>query len=146
VTPTVPRHRLTVLSLALIGTLLFGAALMALPQFTQQGFGLLMFNDAQRIQRFGPDAVAYITLVHGVLGAVMVGWALALLGVVVWLWGLAPALAWRVVLLSVVGWFVVDTSFSLLVGAWQNALLNLAFVALYAVGLALARPRQTKLA
>jgi hypothetical protein len=137
---------LTLLKVALVGTLLFGAALMALPQLTHQGFSLLMFNDAQRIQSFGPQAQAYITLVHGVLGAVMVGWALALLGVVVWLWALAPALAWRVVTLSVAGWFVVDTSFSLSVGAWQNALLNLAFGALFGVGLALARPRQTKVA
>jgi hypothetical protein len=130
------------LAAAAIGTALFGLVLVLAPGFTRQGFGLLMFNNAQHINSFAPEAVAYISLVHGVLGAVMVGWALALLAVVLWLWAQAPRQAWRVVALSVGGWFVVDTSFSLSVGAWQNALLNLAFAALFALGLYFARLRQ----
>jgi hypothetical protein len=130
------------LAAVLLGTALFGAVLMLAPRFTRQGFGLLMFNNAQHINSFAPEAVAYISLVHGVLGAVMVGWALAMLGVLVWLWSLAPRWAWRVVALSVGGWLVVDTTFSLSVGAWQNALLNSGFGAFFALGLFCARPRQ----
>jgi hypothetical protein len=129
------------LTAALFGTALFGALLVLAPGLTRQGFSLLMFNNAEHINRFAPEAVAYISLVHGVLGAVMVGWALALLGVVLWLWAHAPRWAWRVVALSVGGWFVADTTFSLAVGAWQNALLNLTFGALFALGLFVARPR-----
>jgi hypothetical protein len=129
------------LAAALIGTALFGAVLVLAPGLTRQGFSLLMFGDAHHINTFAPEARTYISLVHGVLGAVMVGWALALLGVVMWLWKQAPRQAWRVVALSVGGWFVVDTTFSLSVGAWQNAFLNLAFGALFAVGLFCARPR-----
>jgi hypothetical protein len=132
------------LAAALIGTALFGAVLMLAPGLTSQGFSLLMFGDAGHINSFAPEARAYIGLVHGVLGAVMVGWALAMLGVLMWLWSLAPRQAWRVVALSVGAWFVVDTSFSLSVGAWQNALLNLGFGAFFAMGLFCARPRQLK--
>jgi hypothetical protein len=134
------------LAAVLAGTGLFGAVLMLAPGLTRQGFSLLMFNNAHHINSFAPDAVAYISLVHGVLGAVMVGWAVALLGVLGWLWAQAPRAAWRVVALSLGAWFVVDTTFSLAVGAWQNALLNVTFGALYLLGLFVARPRQVKLA
>jgi hypothetical protein len=139
--PAWPTAALWPLIAALVGTALFGALLVLAPDLTRQGFSLLMFNNAQHIHGFAPEAVAYISLVHGVLGAVMVGWAVALLGVVAWLWARAPRGAWRVVALSIGAWFVVDTTFSLSVGAWQNALLNVAFGALFALGLFVARPR-----
>jgi hypothetical protein len=129
------------LTAAAIGTALFGLVLVLAPDLTRQGFSLLMFNNPQHINSFAPEARAYISLLHGVLGAVMVGWALALLGLLLCLWTHAPRWAWRVLALSVGGWFVVDTTFSLGVGAWQNALLNLVFAAFFALGLFVARLR-----
>jgi hypothetical protein len=119
----------------LAGTAGFGALMMLAPGLTLQGYGWLMFGQPQRIFGFGADAVAYITLLHGVLGAVMVGWALALWGTWRGRWS-----AWTVVATSVTVWFVIDTVFSAAVGAWPNVALNLVFGALFAAGLWLARP------
>jgi hypothetical protein len=124
---------------AVIGTALFGAALVLLPALSRQGFSLLMYGDAARVDGFGAAAVAYVTLLHGVLGAVMLGWALALLALLRGRWRVPQPQAWRIVALSVGSWFVVDTLFLASVGAWPNVALNTAFGALFVVGLALAR-------
>lgn len=124
---------------AVLGTALFGASLVLLPGLARQGFSLLMYGASGRIDGFGADAVAYVALLHGVLGAVMLGWALALLALLRRRWRAPAAGAWRIVALSVGSWFVVDTLFSASVGAWPNVALNSAFGALFAAGLALAR-------
>jgi hypothetical protein len=124
---------------AVAGTAVFGAALVLAPSQARQGFGLLMYADAAHIDGFGPEAVAYVTLLHGVLGAVMLGWAIALLALLRGPWRGAPAQARAVVALSVGGWFLVDTAFSASVGAWPNVALNCVFGALFATGLLLAR-------
>ncbi len=46
-----------------------------------------------------------------------------------------------VAVLSVFAWYVPDTSYSLLSGYWQNALLNTVFLALFAVPLLATRGR-----
>jgi uncharacterized membrane protein YhaH (DUF805 family) len=100
-----------------LGVLLFGITLIVAPEFTRRFFGLLLFSAPETLATFGSPAVAYLTLLHGVLGAVMVGWAVALLFV--------PLLAW----------FVPYTALSLWSGFWPNAALNLVFAVLFAVPL-----------
>jgi hypothetical protein len=134
------------LIVALWGTALFGALMLLVPGLAHQGFGLLMFGDASRILSFSPEALGYATLLTGVLGAVMVGWALGLLALLRWCWAGAPLACWRVTAVSLGSWFVVDTLFSLAVGGWQNAVLNLSFAVLFAAGLWMAYPHQTKVA
>jgi hypothetical protein len=139
------------LTVALVGTVVFGLLMVLATGLIHQGFGLLMFNDAQRILSFAPEALGYVDLITGVLGAVMAGWAVGLLALVRWVWRDAPLACWRVTALSLGSWFAIDTAFSLSVGAWQNAVLNLTFGALYALALWLAYPgpsqlRQTSLA
>jgi hypothetical protein len=134
------------LAVGLLGTVLFGGLMMLAPRLAHQGFSLLMFADAHRTWGFVPEARDYITLVHGVLGAVMVGWALGLLALLRWVWPSAPLACWRVTAVSLGSWFVVDTLFSLAVGAWQNAVLNACFGLLYAGGLWWAYPRPTRVA
>ena len=60
------------------GTILFGLALAALPELTRQGFSLLVYGEAGALAAFGPAVQPYLTLAHGVMGSVMVGWGLAL--------------------------------------------------------------------
>lgn len=66
------------LRLATLAVAAFGAVLVIAPDFARQGFSLLVYADRQRIDLLGPQAVAYIALVHAVLGSVMFGWGLAL--------------------------------------------------------------------
>ena len=75
-------------------------------------------------------------MVHGVLGAVMCGWATALLFIVIGPFGRGSWEAWLTISVSLTAWFVTDTAFSLWTGFWRNAILNLVIATLFAVPLA----------
>lgn len=134
------------LAVALAGTWVFGLLMVVATGVAHQGFAWMMFNDAQRILGFAPPALGYVSLLTGVLGAVMMGWAAGLLALLRWVWPVAPLACWRVTALSLGFWFVIDTLFSLKLGAWQNAVLNAVFGVFYLFALWLAFPRQTRLA
>ena len=68
---------------AALGVATFGAVLVVIPALGRQVFGLLLFSSPSGIEALGASATPYITLVHGVLGAVMVGWAITLLSVAI---------------------------------------------------------------
>jgi hypothetical protein len=118
-----------------IGVMAFGIGMVLAPGLTRQGFALLVYADAGRLSGFGVEAVAYIALAHAVLGAVMFGWGAALLLVVLGLFARGAREGWQIVAVSVCAWFVPDTAFSLWSGFWQNAVLNIVFVALFAAPL-----------
>ena len=127
----------TLLQAACAGTVAFGAVLLLAPGLARSGFSWLVFSDAAAIDSWPAAARGYVTLMHGVIGAVMVGWGSAL-----WLLLRGPVdarRAWRIVAVSVAVWYVPDTLFSLAVGAVPNAALNTAFGLLFAAGLWLAR-------
>lgn len=119
-----------------LGVMAFGLVLVLAQGLTREGFSLLVYADTERIATFGADTVAYISLVHAVLGSVMLGWGVALLFVVRGLFARGALEGWKIVAISVATWFVPDTAFSLWSGFWQNALLNAMFIILFAVPLA----------
>lgn len=121
---------------AALGVMAFGLALMLARVASLEGFSSLIYGDAGHIAAFGAGAVEYITLLHAVLGAVMVGWGAALWLVIRGPFARGMREGWRIVALSVAAWFVPDTAFSLWSGFWQNAVLNLVFLVLFAVPLA----------
>ncbi len=117
-----------------LDTVLFGAAMLLLPAATRAGFGWLVLGSPAAMDAWPAAARDYATLLHGVLGAVMVGWGTGLL------LALRGASAWTVVAASVACWCVPDTLWSMAQGAWPNVVLNAAFAAAYALGLWRARP------
>ncbi len=119
-----------------IGLMVFGLGMILAPGLARKGFGLLVYASADHIATFGAQAVAYISLVHAVLGAVMFGWGVALLFVVSGPFRRGSREGWQIVAVSVAAWFIPDTAFSLWSGFWQNAVLNLVFVVSFAVPLA----------
>jgi hypothetical protein len=113
----------------------FGVVLALMPSVAEQMFSLLVYASASHVQAFGPEAVAYIRLVTAVLGCVLFGW-----GVLFMYLALGPVRkgskdAWSAFAVSLLAWFVPDTTYSLLSGFWQNALLNLGFAMLFAMPL-----------
>jgi len=121
------------------GVVVFGLALVTAPALARHGFSLLVYSSAGAIDAFGQEPVRYISLTHAVIGGVMVGWGMALLYVTTSLLRKGSRVGWNVVALSVVAWFVPDTGYSLWSGYWQNALLNAAFFALFALPLCATR-------
>ena len=113
-----------------------GVGMVLAPGLIQQAFSLLIYSSTDHISTFGKDAVAYISLVHAVLGAVMVGWGAALLYIVVGPFRRLAKEGWHLLAVSIAAWFIPDTVFSLWSGFWQNAVLNLVFCVLFAAPLA----------
>ena len=118
-----------------IGVMAFGLVLVIAPAFALQGFSLLVYFDQSRISSFGPEAARYIALSHAVLGGVMFGWGMALAVLVRTFFAAGYRVSWNMVALSVGAWFIPDTGYSLASGYWQNAVLNLIFLILFAVPL-----------
>jgi hypothetical protein len=118
-----------------VGVVVFGLVLVLIPSLARQGFSLLVYASPERIDAFGEEPVRYISLAHAVLGGVMVGWGVALFYVTKTLLARGSRIAWNLIALSVLAWFIPDTSYSLLSGYWQNALLNTVFLVLFVVPL-----------
>lgn len=117
------------------GVVLFGALLLLAPGLTRQLFSLLLYGAQGRLDEFPAQARAYVTLTHGVLGAVMLAWGLLMLMLLFGPIRRRSGEAWRMLLVSLLAWFVPDTLYSLWSGFWQNAVLNLGFALLYAAAL-----------
>lgn len=118
-----------------VGVMAFGLLLVLAPDLTRQGFSLLVYASQDRIDSFGDEQVRYISLVHAVMGGVMVGWGAALFLVTRTLVAGGVRAGWNLIALSVTAWFVPDTAYSLLSGFWQNAILNAVFLTLFALPL-----------
>ena len=121
------------------GVALGGLAMIVAPELTRQTFSLLIFSSPGHIAGFGAPAAAYITLAHGVLGAVMFGWGVAFLSLLFGPFRRGSYAAWQTMTLSLTAWFVADTALSLWLGFWQNAVLNCAVAILFAIPLAATR-------
>jgi hypothetical protein len=117
------------------GVMVFGLLLVLAPTLTRQGFSLLVYTSPTQIDSFGAEQVRYVSLTHAVIGGVMVGWGTALFYVTKALLAGGSRVAWNIIALSVAAWYVPDTAYSVVSGFWQNALLNSAFLALFAIPL-----------
>lgn len=118
------------------GVIVIGAFLILAPGLARNLFGLLFYGSGSALDEFSADAVRYIAFAHGVLGAVMIGWGAALALVLLGPFRQARAHAWRTLVTSLAIWFVVDSSFSLWSGFWQNAVLNTVIALFFLPGLA----------
>ncbi len=121
---------------ATVFVLAFSAAMVLMPGPVQRIFSLLFYYSPEGINAFGAPAVALAMLLQGVLGAVMFGWGVALLLVLLGPFRRGSREGWIIVAVSLTAWFVPDTSFSLWSGFWQNAVSNLVFLVLFAIPLA----------
>ena len=119
-----------------VGVMVFGIGMVLLPGLTRQFFGLLAFSSSEGLSTFSRPAVTYITLAHGIIGAVMFGWGTAMLLIVLGPLRRASFHAWLALAIPVAAWFIVDTTLSLWLGFWHNTILNTVFLVLFAIPLA----------
>lgn len=118
-----------------VGVAVFGSSLVVMPDLGRRAFGLLAYADPSGVERFGAEAVAYISLAHAVLGSVMLGWGVLLFVVSGGPFRDGRRDAWFAITLSLTLWFIPDTIFSLWSGFWGNAVLNTVFAVLFSVPL-----------
>ncbi|MGB5490963.1 MAG: hypothetical protein WBM76_09085 [Woeseiaceae bacterium] len=72
-------------------------------------------------------------LLSAICGGVLVGWGLMLWLLATTLYAKEPQLCRRIILTSIISWFVVDSSMSIAAGAILNAFLNIGFLLVFAL-------------
>lgn len=116
------------------GVIAFSLGLIFIPDTMRETFNQLYLpSDAQT--QFSDTAKNFVNLVYGILGAVMIGWAIMLLSTILGGFSHGERRAWITLSVSMVIWFVLDSSFSIAMGFPENALFNLVFFILYAIPL-----------
>ena len=113
-----------------------GLLLIVSPSLAGWLFGWVAFGSASGIENLGAATQPYLGLLHGVLGAVMFGWGVGLLLVVLGPFSRGEGEGWRTIALSIGSWCVVGTALSPVSGFWGDAVLNTGFALLLAVPLA----------
>ena len=78
-------------------------------------------------------------LINAIGGGVMVGWGVMLWMVSTQLYPKEPVLAGKIIMSSIIVWFVIDSTGSVLAGAPLNALGNVSFLLIFCLPLWLAR-------
>ena len=74
-------------------------------------------------------------LMSAISGGLLIGWGLMLWMLATRLYPAEPALAKQLILPSIIAWFIVDSTGSILSGALLNALLNVSFLLIFCVPL-----------
>jgi len=137
-----PDHAARTLKTAAVLTLLFGFALILAPHVALlrpigRLFVDLAFLTSDQAPDLGPP-VAH--LMFAISGGLMVGLAVLIWQVTALIHPRDPALARRLLIPTLLGWYVTDCFGSALSGAGFNLVMNSAFLALFLVPLLLARP------
>jgi hypothetical protein len=114
------------------GVMLYGLCLILFPQTMHHFFNILFFGSSESIEHTDPEV---ITLVYGVLGAVLIGWMVTLLATLLLIPATHQHITWQILALAIGVWFVTDTGFSLYTGFVAHALFNTGFLILFAIPL-----------
>ncbi|WP_193199869.1 hypothetical protein [Nostoc sp. MG11] len=117
------------------GVTIFSISLVILPDFMQLFFNAMLFSSSQAHTTFDEIAYSYIKFLYGILGAVMVGWSVTLLFILAGPFHRGQREAWYAMTVSVLVWFVLDSSLSISSGFWQNAVFNTMFLIFFAIPL-----------
>ncbi|MBD2499015.1 hypothetical protein [Anabaena azotica] len=116
--------------------ILFSLSLIITPDFMQQYFDAMFASTIPTHNTFGEAEYSYIKFLYGLLGAIMVGWTVALLYILLKPFRRGEIEGWFAMTASILVWFTIDSSFSVSSGFWQNAVFNVAFLVFYAIPLA----------
>ena len=119
---------------------LTGLTMVLLPQPMIRFYSLLLYGDWEFLGTLPPQANAYIGFAHGVLGATMLGWACLLLFTLRGPFRKGERFGWQACTVSLLAWFIPDTSLSIAFGFASNAAMNLALLILFAIPLWKTRP------
>lgn len=125
------------LMLVTIGVMVYGLSLIVFPGAARDLFNALFFSSSETAHLFIEENNVYTVFAHSILGAVLVGWMLTFMCVLIWSFQPGNRHAWNTLAVSVIGWFVIDTGYSIYAGVIAHALFNCAFLVLFALPLAM---------
>ena len=120
---------------AAIVVLGLSAVLMLAPTLGESLFYLVYFQQAGSPVPVPNEVQGYLRFANGIIGAVMAGWMLAIILLARGPFMTGERYAWKAIAWPLLGWYLIDTCFSVGHGVWGNVLLNTATAVMFGIPL-----------
>ena len=111
------------------------AVLMLAPPLGEAFFYLVYFQQPASPVPVPAEVQGYLRFANGIIGAVMAGWMVVILELARGPFRAGERWAWQAVAWPLLGWYLIDTAFSMAHGVWGNVLLNTGTAVLFGVPL-----------
>lgn len=119
--------------------LVLSAVLMLAPSLGEAFFYLVYFQQPASPVAVPAEIQGYLRFANGIIGAVMAGWMLVIIMLARGPFRAGERFAWNSIAWPLLGWYVIDTTFSIAHGAWGNVLLNTGTALMFGVPLLASR-------
>ena len=119
--------------------LALSAVLMLAPSLGEAFFYLVYFQQPASPVAVPAEIQGYLRFANGIIGAVMAGWMMAVIVLARGPFRAGERFAWNAIAWPLLGWYVIDTTFSIAHGAWGNVLLNTGTALMFGVPLLASR-------
>jgi hypothetical protein len=119
--------------------LALSAVLMLAPPLGETFFHLVYFQQPASPVPVPAEIQGYLRFANGIIGAVMAGWMMAVIVLARGPFRAGERFAWNAIAWPLLGWYVIDTTFSIAHGAWGNVLLNTGTALMFGVPLLASR-------
>lgn len=119
--------------------LALSAVLMLAPPLGESFFYLVYFLQPASPVAVPVEVQGYVRFAHGIIGAVMAGWMMVIMALARGPFRAGERFAWNSIAWPLLGWYVIDTTFSIAHGAWGNVLLNTGTALMFGVPLLASR-------
>ncbi len=104
--------------------LVLSAVLMLSPSLGEAFFYLVYFQQPASPVAVPAEIQGYLRFANGIIGAVMAGWMMVIIMLARGPFRAGERFAWNAITWPLLGWYVIDTTFSIAHGVWGNVLLN----------------------
>jgi uncharacterized membrane protein YhaH (DUF805 family) len=99
------------LVIVIFGLIIFSLSLIFTPDFMQNFFDVMFSSSIPPHTTFDDAAYSYIKFLYGLLGAVMIGWIVALFYILLHPFRRGEIEGWFAMTASILVWFTIDSSF-----------------------------------
>ena len=100
------------------------AVLMLMPSLGEAFFHVVYFHQPSSPVLVPVEVQGYLRFANGIIGAVMAGWMMVIIVLARGPFRAGEHWAWQAMAWPLLGWYVIDTAFSIAHGIWGNVLLN----------------------
>lgn len=115
------------------------AVLMIVPSLGESFFYLVYFLQVSSPVPVPDEVLGYLRFANGIIGAVMSGWMLTIIVLARGPFMKRERYAWNAIAWPLIGWYLIDTCFSLAHGVWGNVVLNSATAMMFGIPLLASR-------
>ena len=119
--------------------LVLSAVLMLAPSLGEAFFYLVYFQQPASPVAVPAEIQGYLRFANGIIGAVMAGWMMVIIMLARGPFRAGERFAWNAIAWPLLGWYVIDTTFSIAHGVWGNVLLNTGTALMFGVPLLASR-------